>query len=211
MRVVVLALVVPLLAACTVFPGGSRGSRGGSKTPPAETLEPPWLAEVVIPAHLERPSLETEMRIAAEVEALLSDDFSVYPQAARHLVARGEVAVPYLGYFGEDHRDAEDELRFFIVLKPVFMEVPAEHLGHHLSSTYREVRAAAAHAVGERRLTEHAPKLVDLLSDPEEEVRRAGVTALRMISNRFFGYRADQQPGRRGAATAKWRDLWRKG
>jgi HEAT repeat protein len=96
-------------------------------------------------------------------------------------------------------------------LKPLLLAAPPEHVGIHLKSPYREVRAAAAVATGERRITDHAPRLVELLDDPAVDVRRAAVTALRRISNEFFGYRADDSAARRAGPTAKWRALWSAG
>ena len=196
------------LAACAGLP---RGDRNGASTPPNGVVEP-WLAEVQFPAALERPPRETETRIAEDVHALLHGDFDVYPTAARRLVKRGEVVVPYLGFVGAQELPAQARGgRIPIVLKPLLLEVPPDHVGIHLASAYRDVRAAAAVAAGERRITDHAPELVDLLDDPEVTVRRAAVTALRRISNEFYGYRADDSALRRARPAAKWRARWARG
>jgi hypothetical protein len=189
-------VVLALAAACAGVP---RGDRNGDSTPPGRVIEP-WLARVEIPPHLERPPRESENTIAEDVHALLHGDFSVYPTAARRLVKRGEVVVPYLGFMGEQQLPEQARTtRIPIVLKPLLLEAPAEHMGGYLASPYGAVRAAAAIAAGERRISEHAVRLVDLLDDPEVEVR---------ISNEFFGYRADDSAPRRARPTAKWRALW---
>jgi hypothetical protein len=197
--------VLALTAACAGVP---RGDRDGEATPPGRVVEP-WLARVRIPSHLERPPRETENAIAEDVHALLHGDFSVYPTAARRLVKRGEVVVPYLGFMGEQKLpEPARTTRVPIVLKPLLLEAPPEHVGAYLGSSYSAVRAAAAVAAGERRISEHGSELVDLLDDPDLEVRRAAVTALRRISNEFFGYRAEDSAPRRARPTAKWRALW---
>lgn len=195
--------VVLAVAACK---GGARENR--DEEPPGRVVQP-WLARVRLPEHLERPPRETENAIAEDVHALLHGDFSVYPTAARHLVRRGEVVVPYLGFMGEQElAEQARTARIAIVLKPVLLAAPPAHVGGFLRSPYGAVRAAAAVAAGERRISDHAPTLVELLDDPELEVRRAAVTALRRISNEFFGYRADDSAARRDRPAAKWRALW---
>ena len=73
------------------------------------------------------------------------------------------------------------------------------------------MRAASAKVVGERNLTEHAGKTVDLLEDDHVEVRREAIRALRRISNRFHGYRPDGSPDERALAVKRWRRLWGTG
>jgi hypothetical protein len=201
-------LALAALAACN---GPRNNRRGDPQAPPNEVVEP-WLARVQIPPHLGRPPRAAETAIGEDVHALLYGDFSVYPTAARRLVKRGEVVVPYLGFMGVQELPAQARTtRISIVLKPLLLGAPPEHVGGHLHSPYRDVRVAAAVAVGERRISEHATVLVDLLDDPEVEVRRAAVTALRRISNEFFGYRADDSDPRRAGPAAKWRALWAAG
>jgi len=206
-RVAALALVA--VASCAGLPSGDRD---GKRAPPIGEVEPPWPARVRIPSPLERPTRVAENDIADDVHALLHGPFTVYPTAARRLVKRGEIVVPYLGYVGEQQLpERARTTRIPIVLKPLLLAAPPEMVGVYLVSPYSEVRAAAAVAVGERRLTDHAKRLVELLDDPKVEVRRAAVTALRRISNEFFGYRAEDSAGRRAAPTAKWRALWGPG
>jgi len=73
------------------------------------------------------------------------------------------------------------------------------------------VRVATAGVVGERDLARHAVRLVDLLDDPDLEVRRAAIRTLRQLSNRFFGYRPDAPAQQRAKATGRWRELWGSG
>ena len=204
-----------------MFPPGG-GSGGGKAALPLEQPGPPWLAEVKIPAHLRRPPRREEIAVAADLDQLLTGDFSVYPLAARRLRTRGEIVIPYLGYAAENDvvarpasKDGEvddppttEAMRIPIALKPILMEIPAEHVGLCFVSPYVTVRVGGAAAAGERHLTKLAPHLVTLLDDPRLEVRHASITALRRISNEFFGYRPDVSASRRRAATAKWRALW---
>lgn len=203
----VLALVA--VAACAGVPSGDRDGR---PAPKGGVVVPSWLVRVRIPGHLERPTREVETKIAEDVHALLRGDFTVYPTAARRLVKRGEIVVPYLGFMGEQElAEQARKTRIPIVLKPLLIEVPPDHIGVYLVSPYGDVRAAAAVAAGEHRITAHAARLVDLLDDPEVSVRRSAVTALRRISNEFFGYRAEDSAARRARPAAKWRTLWGPG
>jgi hypothetical protein len=65
--------------------------------------------------------------------------------------------------------------------------------------------------VGERRLAELAPRLVDLLDDDHVAVRRASVAALRKLSNVFYGFHPEASRRSRAGAVAKWRALWGTG
>ena len=121
------------------------------------------------------------------------------------LVSLGEPAIPYLGFAaGQDGLDD----RIPITLRAILQTLGARRLAPYLGSPYAEVRAAAATTVGERRFTELAPALTDLLEDADLGVRRAGVAALRRITNRFHGYRPDASAEDRAAAVAKWRRMW---
>ncbi|MHC4819320.1 MAG: hypothetical protein ACYTF8_14850 [Planctomycetota bacterium] len=171
------------LVAVAACAGVPSGDRDGRPAPKGGVVVPSWLVRV-----------------------------RIHPTAARRLVKRGEIVVPYLGFMGEQElTEHARKTRIPIVLKPLLIEAPPDHIGVYLVSPYSDVRAAAAVAAGEHRITAHATTLVDLLDDPEVQVRRSAVTALRRISNEFFGYRAEDSAGRRAGPTAKWRTLWGPG
>jgi len=139
-----LALVA--VAACAGLPSGRRDGR---PPPRGGVVVPSWLVQVRIPGHLGRPTREVETEIAEDVHALLRGGFTVYPTAARQLVKRGEIVVPYLGFLGEQQRpEYARNTRIPIVLKPLLMEAPPDHVGVYLVSPYRDVRAAAAVVTG---------------------------------------------------------------
>ena len=206
------AFVIVTLAGCTGFSGGGGGTTrdpGSAKPPPPSHS---WIERVRIPEHMERPGAEVEAAIAGAVERLSTDEFADFSRASRALIGMGEAIVPYLGHVGERENDPQRmTLVITVILKPVLSEASSENVGHWIASSYRTVRVAAASVTGERRLTEHAGKLVTLLEDPELTVRRAGIVALRMISNRFYGYRANGPAGVRARAVARWREMWSAG
>lgn len=205
--------VIVTLAGCAGFSGGGGGDTRGPRS--AEPPPPPshsWIERVRIPAHMERPGPEVEAAIAGAVDRLSTDEFADFSRASRALIGMGEAVVPYLGHVGERESDPERmSLVITVILKPVLSEASSENVGRWIASSYRNVRVAAASVAGVRRLTEHAGKLVTLLEDPELAVRRAGIVALRMISNRFYGYRASGPSGARARAVARWREMWSAG
>lgn len=206
-------LLLAGLSACAIFPKPGPGG-GGSVSPPKPPVEAthPWLAGLRLPPQLERPPRDTEEQLAEDIEALLEGDFEVYPEAASRLVDLGEVAVPYLGHAAREYPAPPfRKERIEIVLEPICTDLSSERVGACLVSPYAQVRIAGAASVGTRHLTEHAQRLVVLLDDEHVEVRRASVTALRRLSNAFFGYRPEDSASRRRAATEQWRELWRAG
>jgi HEAT repeat protein len=144
--------------------------------------------------------------VAEAARDVLHGDFETFTAAARRLIALGEPAVPHLGRLAGTETDPEGRLA--IVLGRILDRVPAARLGPLLDSTCEPVQVAAATACGERRLEEHAPRLVDLLLDPSEDVRRAAAIALRRISNAFLGYRPEASERERAESVAEWRRLW---
>jgi HEAT repeat protein len=147
-----------------------------------------------------------ELQVVDAAQALLRGDFETSTSAARWLIRLGEPAVPYLGHMAMTEPDPEGRLP--IVLGRILGVAPSDRVGPLLESPYESVQVAAAQACGERRLAEHAPRLVDLLESPSEKVRRGAVTALRRTSNQFFGYRPDGSARERAEAAAQWRQLW---
>jgi hypothetical protein len=206
MRTVALLLAV-FLSACNVFPGGG----GGGSTPPPSPPEQPdtsWLEEVVRPADLVRVAPGVEARLVEALEDLDSPGFDTFTTASRTLAQMGEPVLPYLGHAA---RTEGSTSRLGIVSGVVLRRLPSERLRVYLGSPYALLRASAADLVGERHLTEHAGRLVGLLDDPEPAVRHRAVVALRVLSNRFLGYRADDPPAKREEAAARWREIWGSG
>lgn len=73
-----------------------------------------------------------------------------------------------------------------------------------------EVRAAAAERLGEMRLWDAGPAIIEAMEDPSALLRaRAGV-ALRRIMVVDFGYRASDPPNRRREAIQRIRQWWPK-
>jgi HEAT repeat protein len=191
-----------LLAACSTSSDG----RGGAGAPgPAEAA---WASQVRIPDHMERPPPALEEEIARCIAGLDAAEFEASSHAAGRLVEIGVPAVPYLGFAASK---AADGKRLRIVLDAILMEAAPERIALLFASPYPDVRVAAAGACGDRRLTELGPPLVDLLEDPDVDVRRAGIASLRRLANQFYGYRADDPPAQRAAAVARWREHWKAG
>ncbi|MHC4342415.1 MAG: hypothetical protein ACYSX0_19650 [Planctomycetota bacterium] len=205
------ALILLGAASCTNY---SLGRRGGGGALPAEDDTPPdlsWLKEVELPEHLDPPSESLETEIGQAVHRLHTADFATYSGAARRLVAIGEVTVPYLGFEAERRSKLRSDRQEVIVMRAILRKTPPEHLDYYLDSPLAAVRVATAGVVGERDLARHAVRLVDLLDDPDLEVRRAAIRTLRQLSDRFFGYRPDAPAEQRAKATLRWRELWGSG
>lgn len=201
-------LCVSLAAACTTPSGGGGG---GSRPAPPAAADLSWLAQVAVPDWMERPSPELEREIGRRVVALFSENFADSSAAARRLIETGLPAVPYLGSAAAGRRDARARKVVCVVLDPILRSVAPEDLGRLLRSPYRAVRIVAAQVCGELGWEEHGPALVDLLEDPDPEVRRAAVAALRRLTNRFYGYRVDGRPEERARAVERWRKHWLSG
>lgn len=196
---VCLALVA---AGCATLRGRPAPS---GKTPP----DTAWLAGVRFPEGASRLPVGQERALVARLEELGSGDFGTYSDAARGLVDSGESVLPYLGH-AATHAALDSRARacLRIVLRTILEDLPEAKVSRHLVSPYPALRVAAAEAAGQRHMTGVAAKLVDLLDDPELEVRRAAITGLRRISNHFFGYRPDDLPARRARAALLWREFW---
>jgi hypothetical protein len=167
--------------------------------------------DVVFPDPLVRPERAREQEILAAIGRLWSNEFTVYTNACRQLVEAGELAVPYLGYFGDARKELQpgqtvDVTR--IVLETILRDLPADRVEAALRSPYRPVRVSAAHVAGARGLVEVTPRLLDLLDADEEADREAAVYGLRSLHNRYFDYRPGDPPARREAAAARWRAWW---
>ena len=205
MRLTVPILLVPLAAACIP---SMKGTSRDEDTRPAVTPPAPagWVSEVEFPAGVERPAPQREADIVAAVDDLASADFGNRTRGSRALLAYGEPAVPYLGYRTEVSEIPPDpDCPYCILLHAILAKLPASRVAVHLASPYAIVRIGAATAAGERGYANLAPTLAGLLDDPELEVRRAAVTALRRITRKFLGYRAADSPAERADAAEAWR------
>jgi len=165
-----------------------------------------WVGEVEFAGGIERPSTLRESDIVSSIDDLASDDFGHRTRGSRALLAYGEEAIPYLGYRVELAEAVPDpHCPACIVMHAIIEKLPASNVDVHLGSPYPLVRIAAAEAAGERDLRELAPRLVELLEDPDPAVRRASVTALRRITRTFLGYRVDDSPAKRAKAVTAWK------
>jgi hypothetical protein len=194
-----------------------KGARGGGRSADSEASLAPeevdWLAEVVVPEFLPRLDREQELEVAQALRDLDRDDFGTSSSGMRRIVGFGESVVPYLGYAGDNLAErypgeSYEDSSAVILLEPILEEVGSERIGLHLESPYSCVRIAAAEAAGQARQTEHAARLIVLLDDPEPEVRRAAIVSLRMLANRFFGYRPTDSKRRRAESVERWRVFW---
>ncbi len=210
----VLLLVALATAGCRhSYRKGTRSGGGGSEASTALAPEEvDWLDEVTIPEHLERLDREQELDLARALHDFAREDFGTSSSGMRRIVEFGEPVVPYLGYAGdalaERSREGFEDSCAVILIEPILDEVPSDHIGAHLESPYACVRIAAAEVAGQKRQTEHAGRLIVLLDDPEIEVRRAAIVSLRMLANRFFGYRPSDSARRRADAVERWRSFW---
>ena len=197
-----------LLAACGSVPEQGQDPAPVDRVERVELPRGEWTGEVRVPAGEERLSPEEEQIVTAAVAKLDSKDFAVYSSAASLLAGMGEAVVPYLGYVGDPGSPGDRTFSIItVVLTPILYATPPERVGAHLSSPYRAVRAAAAATMGERHLMDNAADLVDLLEDPDKQVRRAAIRALRVLYNRFFGYNPGAAHDDRADAVAKWRQF----
>ncbi|MHC4939186.1 MAG: HEAT repeat domain-containing protein [Planctomycetota bacterium] len=200
-----LGLSVSLCACLSGLRGGSRGKGGDAAH---REVPPPagWVEEVEFPPGLERPAPQREADIVAAVEDLISEDFGERTHGSRALLAYGEASIPYLGNrVAAAEHGPDPDCPHCIIVNAIVAKLPANRVGLHLDSPYAIVRIAAAESAGERGLDEFAPKLAQRLDDPELEVRRASVTALRRITRKFLGYRASDPASKRAGAAEAWR------
>ncbi len=193
------ALVVPL-------PGG----RGASPAPTPEVVKQyPWMADVRWPGAAPRPPVADEIKIAEDIDALLTGDFDVYPLAGRRLIGRGQDVLPYLGHAADRHpAPSARKERLDIVFRPVLRDTTEERVLLALSSPYAAVRVAGAAAAGEREAVSLGPRLIELLEDRDPRVRSAAVASLRRITGEFLPYDPDDPPAMRAAGAARWHEYW---
>jgi hypothetical protein len=201
-------LLLALLGACTLVPSYPGGWGTPAPTPEVVKLYP-WMADVRWPGAAPRPSAPDEVRIADDIDALLTGDFDIYPLAGRRLIQRGQEVLPYLGHAADRHPSpAVHKERLGIVFRPVLRDTTEQRVLLALSSPYPAVRAAAAAAAGEREAVPLAPRLIELLEDKDVRVRRAAIASLRRISGEFLEYSPDHSAAARAAGAWRWTEYW---
>jgi len=169
------------------------------------------MADLRWPPDTPRPSDAVLGEIGTDIDVLLTKEFEDYPEAGRRLIERGEAVIPCLGHAARRHpAPAVRKERLEIVFRPALAQLPPERLLIALASPYPAVRAAAAWTAGDRGLEPLGLRLIELLDDPDVEVRRYAIAALRKITGEFLGYRADDPPAARAAAAAEWHEFWRQ-
>ncbi|MCK6460131.1 MAG: hypothetical protein L6Q95_09590 [Planctomycetes bacterium] len=203
-------LLLGLLGACVLVPP-LPGGKGTSPAPTPEVVRlHPWMADVRWPGAAPRPAATEEIRIAEDIDALLTGDFDVYPLAGRRLIRRGQDVLPYLGHAVERHpAPAARKERLGIVFGPVLRDTSEARVLLALSSPYAAVRAAAAAAAGEREAVPLGPRLIELLEDRDLNVRSAAIASLRRITGEFLDYDPGAPPAARAAGAARWHDYWK--
>jgi len=177
------------------------GLLAGCATGPAEDATGPEAGNAE-PAR--GPFRSGDPEIDRALQDLGSDDFATYAAAAHRLVVMGETAIPALGR-AADERENPDAAA---VLRAILMRAEPARVGAWFEAPWATVRAEAARAAGERRLTQHAPALVGLLEDGVASVRRAAVAALRRLSSRFFGFEPEAPAAAREKALGRWKEFW---
>lgn len=202
-------LLLALLGACTLVPP-LPGLRGTAPAPTPEAVKKyPWMADVRWPRGAPRPSAADEVRIAGDIDALLTGDFDVYPLAGRRLIERGQDVLPYLGHAADRHpAPSARKERLDIVFGPVLRDTTEQRVLLALSSPYAAVRTAAAGSAGEREAVALGPRLIELLEDKDLKVRSAAIASLRRITGEFLEYDPDDPPAARAAGAARWRAYW---
>jgi hypothetical protein len=167
------------------------------------------MADVRWPGAAPRPAPAEELRIAEDIDALITGDFDEYPIAGRHLIQRGQAVLPYLGHAADRHPSpSARKERLGIVLGPVLRDTTEERVLLALSSPYPAVRSAAAAAAGERESVDLVPRLIELLEDRDLRVRQAAIASLRRITGEFLAYAPDDPPAARAAGAARWHEYW---
>jgi len=91
-----------------------------------------------------------------------------------------------------------------------FTRLKGTTLREYLSDKDAEVRRAAALAIASKELKELCPDLIKCLDDSEGVVARAAHAALKELSGKDFGPKADATPAQRKKAIADWQTWWKK-
>jgi hypothetical protein len=92
------------------------------------------------------------------------------------------------------------------VVQAILADLPDERVRHFLEAPAPQVRELSAEELGRRGGWRSI--LIDRLEDESPGVREASESALRRLTNQFFGYRALADAGNRRQAAQRWREWW---
>lgn len=147
----------------------------------------------------------------ATVAKLRSDDFETRTRAARALVDAGQEALPALGRAGAAPVPVGAGIRVSstrAVIETILARAPEPALESAVASEWAVVRCGAAAELGRRERWDAVPLLIVRLDDPDPDVRAAAGSALRRLTNNFFGFRAQARVDHRRRAAGRWRAWW---
>jgi len=145
------------------------------------------------------------------VQRLASENFTTRAHAAQVLIAAGDDALPALGRAGDMPVRVNGGVQVSAtgsVVRAILGRSSDDVLIEHLGSPWPNIRRDAAAELGLRDRWSAVPRLIDHLEDADEEVRAASASALRRVTNNFFGYRALASAKRRHATADRWRTWW---
>lgn len=145
------------------------------------------------------------------VRQLASESFQTRALAAQALIAEGDRALPALGRAGDMPVRVNGGLQVSAtrsVVRAILGQSADEVLIEHLGSPWPNIRREAAAELGQRDRWSAVPRLIDHLEDTDVEVRSASASALRRVTNNFFGYRALASARRRRLSADRWRSWW---
>jgi hypothetical protein len=94
------------------------------------------------------------------------------------------------------------------VIASILRALPYERLPAHLRSPWPGVRRGAAEELGHRDRWSVIPSLIERLEDDDADVRVASASALRRLTNQFFGFGAEGGPREQAAIASRWRAWW---
>ena len=196
-----LLLCSACLLLCSACAGTRLTSEAGGPPPGASTSSAPRVQRAV----------PVSDPYEATVAQLRSPEFETRARAARTLVAAGEAALPALGRAGDMPVRVDGGLQISAttaVVRALIAEAGDEALLDQLGSPWANVRREAAGELGRRDRWSAVPRLIDHLEDADPEVRAASASALRRVTNNFFGYRALASVGQRRRSADRWRSWW---
>lgn len=111
--------------------------------------------------------------------------------------------------YGISELDTEARRDARAALAQRFTRLRATTLREYTKDKDMEVRRAAALAIGSKELKELSPELIKLLDDAEGVVARAAQEALKHLSGRDYGPKANATPAERKKAVEAWQTWWK--
>lgn len=122
---------------------------------------------------------------------------------------RGDEAIAALGSAAASVSDSEMKQYARKALERSLSRLGPAALKEKLKDDRSEVRAAAARVVGAKKLRFGA-ELIDLVSDEEDDVRKAARGALVKLSGNDYGPEPNADEAKRAEAANKWKAWWAK-